>query len=262
MRNVLVDPARLEQIAWNLLNNAIKFTPPEGTITLRSRNSPDHPVLIIEIADTGMGIDPGRLSSIFEAFDQGSMESMHHHGGLGLGLAICKVLVEMHGGSIYAESEGPGRGARFTVKLPITMEPQTQHPRVHSSEMRPLRILLVEDHAGTARAMTRLLQCEGHHVHCCESFASAVEAVEHDGFDLLLSDLGLPDGDGAALLGRLRQRMPELVGIAVSGHGMVEDRQHSERGGYSRHLVKPVSIEQLRAAMGQAVCELRRNRGE
>ena len=263
------DPSRLTQVLWNLLNNAVKFTPAGGTITLRSRSGPDG--LVLEVSDTGVGIDPDVLPHIFDAFEQGRARSPRGTGGLGLGLAISKAIVEMHGGRLAAASPGPGRGAVFMLSLPdlLPRDPETgevpilpglppavQNPK---SEIGNLHILLVEDHADTAEAMAELLRLLGHCVTVAGGVAEAVAAAgiasttaADGGLDLLISDLGLPDGSGLDVM-RAVARSHGVPGIALSGYGMEEDVCKSLEAGFDRHLTKPVSLQALETAIRQAL---------
>jgi PAS domain S-box-containing protein len=256
---VWADSSRLTQVFWNLLSNAVKFTPAGGSVRVRTRRAeaPDGSSLIIEISDTGAGIEPELLPRIFDAFEQGTRRS----GGLGLGLAISRAIVELHGGSIDASSEGPGRGATFTVRLPAGLpqdseihRPVTGLPILELETRSPgaLRILLVEDHADTAEAMADLLRLLGHRVtvagSVAQGLATAEAALQDDGFDLVVSDLGLPDGSGLDMMRELVGRHG-LRGIALSGYGMEEDVRKSLEAGFNRHLTKPVNLQALKEAL-------------
>lgn len=246
---VWADSARLAQVLWNLIRNAVKFTPRGGNIQVRTCNGPDDR-LIISVADDGIGIEPQALDRIFDAFEQGSRNITRHFGGLGLGLAISKALIDMHGGVIRAHSEGLNRGATFTVEMATIPAPARSNsvPRTSDSPRRGLRILLVEDHEMTARVMSRLLQGLDYDVRTACSVQTALQAARNEKFDLLISDLGLPDGSGLDLMRQLRQ-MYQLKGIAVSGYGMEEDIRRSRDVGFSAHLTKPISLEKLQAAI-------------
>jgi PAS domain S-box-containing protein len=246
---VEADPARFQQILWNVLKNAVKFTPTGGTIAVVTRNRPDG-ALAIEVTDTGVGIDPAALPRIFAAFEQGGREVTRQFGGLGLGLAIAKALVEMHGGTIAAESEGSGRGARFTVVLPARPAPGRQPLRdaVPRGAGLGKAVLLVEDHADTRRVMTRLVTRFGCTVTAAGTLAEARRRAETQPFDLLISDLGLPDGSGTELMQELNARLG-LRGIALSGFGMEEDVRRSREAGFEVHLTKPVNLHALEAAV-------------
>jgi PAS domain S-box-containing protein len=253
------DGPRLAQVFLNLLHNAIKFTPDGGALTLRSRSlGPDR--LAVEIADTGIGIAPEVLPRIFDSFEQGERTITRRFGGLGLGLAISKAIVELHGGTLLAASDGPGRGALFTVELPAGVGTAEIAPVAAPGEAAeiPLHILLVEDHLDTALAMAELLCATGHRVTTAASVgqglalaAAAQESGNGSGIDLVVSDLGLPDGHGNDLMRELKRRYG-LPGIALSGYGMEEDIQQSREAGFDRHLTKPVGIRALEAAIRAA----------
>ena len=187
----------MRQIFWNLLSNAVKFTPPEGTIYVRTKDFKDE--LQVEVTDTGPGIEPAKLDSVFDAFEQVLPESS---AGLGLGLAICRALVELHGGSIKAESLGQGTGASFIVRLPIRSGGEM--PRLAGITTAPglgtIRVLVVDDHQDTTESLRLLLNREGHEVCVAGSVAQALELAETFEFDVLISDIGLPDGSGTHLL--------------------------------------------------------------
>jgi signal transduction histidine kinase/ActR/RegA family two-component response regulator len=250
------DGVRLQQVLWNLLRNAIKFTPEHGVIRLRSRNDEDG-FLLIDVTDSGIGISPEVLPKIFEAFEQGGPEVTRRFGGLGLGLAISKAIIDLHGGTLTAASDGDGHGATFTVKLryipaPISAPsdlPSDGH-KADSSGAKRLSILLVEDHPDTRRATARLLRKLGHEVVTADGVTSALEEASSRPFDLIISDLGLPDGSGLELMREIKSRF-NLRGIALSGFGMDTDLRDSSDAGFARHLVKPVVIEQLEAAVRQ-----------
>jgi PAS domain S-box-containing protein len=254
------DSARLTQVFWNLLSNALKFTPEEGEITVRSfrEEGAGASVLVVEIADSGIGIEPEALPHIFDAFDQGREGTTRRFGGLGLGLAISRAIVELHGGRLTAESPGRDRGAVFTVRLPIlsnrpagverTDDSMLEDSGVRRAANRPLHILLVEDHVDTAEAMEALLEALGHRVTLVGTVAAARAAAEAGELDLVISDLGLPDGHGHELMHELSTRH-HLPGIALSGYGMEEDVAKSHESGFAIHLTKPVSLDTLRAAI-------------
>ena len=260
---VWADAPRLTQVFWNLLNNAVKFTPEGGTVSVRSkREETPAPCVIVEVSDTGIGIEPDVLENIFDAFNQGERGIARRYGGLGLGLAISKAILELHGGSLTAASAGKDRGALFTVSVPVGEISAHEAPaRASAGESRspapsadsPLRILLVEDHADTAEAMADLLRAVGHRVETAGSVAQAlaVAAGGSGGFDLVLSDLGLPDGSGLELMRELSARYG-WPGIALSGYGMEEDVRQSLAAGFQTHLTKPVNLQALKAAIRQA----------
>lgn len=247
------DAARLQQIFWNVLKNAIKFTPPQGKIWIRTRNIPGN-LIRVEVADTGIGIEPGDEEQIFQAFVQSSKTTGHRFGGLGLGLSISRLLAELHHGRIWAESAGRNAGATFIVELPLAMAPaealpeETEPARTSATK---LRILLVEDHEQTRKTLQRLLGRRGHQVTVAATVAEGRQLAEDDSFDLLVSDLGLPDGSGEDLMKEVR-RSKQIKGIALSGYGMEEDVQRSLQAGFAAHLTKPINIEVLDQAIERA----------
>jgi CheY-like chemotaxis protein len=250
------DSARLHQVLWNLLNNAIKFTPEKGTITVRTRNDGTMR-LLIEVQDSGIGIEPAGLPSIFNAFDQGQHGANRAFGGLGLGLAISKAVVDMHEGKIFVTSEGAGRGACFSLELPTLA---VREPMIHANpatsrggngQTRSLRILLVDDHPDTLLVLQRLLQAKGHAVTIAGSVAEAVREADKNRFDILISDIGLPDGTGLDLMRQIRLRYPKLPGIALTGFGMEQDVRNSEEAGFQVHLTKPLDLKQLETVFGR-----------
>jgi PAS domain S-box-containing protein len=252
------DLPRLTQVFWNLLNNAVKFTPEGGEILVRSWEGGDE--LAVAVCDTGIGIDADSLPRIFDAFEQTGARITRRFGGLGLGLALSRGIVEMHGGTLTAESAGEGRGSSFTVRMPMGSLAEgadgvgTPDARRDSAiEDSQLSLLLVEDHADTAEAMADLLRALGHRVTLAGSLASALAAADAaDGkFDLVVSDLGLPDGSGLDLMRELSGRYG-LKGVALSGYGMEEDVRRSHEAGFSKHLTKPVTVQALKAVLREA----------
>ncbi|MDB6120777.1 MAG: histidine kinase [Verrucomicrobiaceae bacterium] len=248
--HIFGDSTRIQQVLWNLLRNAVKFTPQGGTVSVATESTLDGGVSAV-VTDSGIGIDPQKLDRIFGAFEQIYSESLLEAGGLGLGLAISKAIVDMHGGSISAYSAGLEKGARFTVKFPVgtgsTVQPPHQERQVVGAERLSAHILLVEDNEDTARALRRLMIRSGHQVTACGSIACALEELKKQSFDLILSDLGLPDGTGHELMTEARQY--GMPGIAMSGYGTDADLQQSRASGFADHLVKPVRIEMVMAAI-------------
>jgi len=261
---VWADAPRLSQVFWNLLTNAVKFTPDGGTVRIRSwmetGSEPD--TLAVQVADTGIGISPDVLPQIFSAFDQGERGTARRFGGLGLGLTISRAIMERHGGSLTAASEGSGQGAVFTARIPFSAEPVRLAETAADSAAAPgeedagepersLHILLVEDHADTAHAMATLLSAFGHQVTVAASVAEALAAAaQAESLDVVVSDLGLPDGTGHDLMRELAARHG-LRGIALSGYGMEADIQKSHEAGFAKHLTKPIDIAVLRSALRQ-----------
>ena len=245
------DVARLQQVFWNLLKNAIKFTLHGGYVGVRCR--PEAGYVVVEVNDSGMGIDAAAVPHIFNAFEQAERSITRQFGGLGLGLTISKALVERHGGTIEAASEGRGKGATFRVRLPLTApagQPEAPPPAAPPQRgLRPLHILLVEDHGVTAKMMQMVLTAEGYTVERAADVATAVELAARHPFDLLLSDLGLPDGSGHDLMRQLRARGCQFPGIALSGYGQEVDIQRSREAGFAAHLTKPASREAVLEAV-------------
>jgi signal transduction histidine kinase len=244
------DAARLAQVFWNLILNAVKFTPASGRIVVRSENLQPNRIRL-EVSDTGIGIEPDKLTRIFEPFQQAEESTTRRFGGLGLGLSVAKGLLDAHGGSIKAFSEGKDRGTTFTVELATTTPPAPQDgaPAVEKLiERRSLRILVVEDHADTRQTLCRILTRWGHEVEAAATVAEGLAAVERQCPDLLLSDIGLPDGTGIELLQKIGPR-EGMVAIAMSGYGMENDLEKTHRAGFSEHLVKPVAAERMREAI-------------
>lgn len=255
---VMADPVRLLQVFLNLLKNAAKFTPANGDVALSTRFGADD--VVVEVTDSGLGLTSAELERVFGAFEQGdhaSSAGTHRFGGLGLGLAISHRLIEMHQGSIVARSPGRNRGATFMVTLPlhITIEASftpggdaSSTAPWHESSRAGVRILLVEDHEPTRRALEMLLRKRRHVVVSAGSIAGARILAEQHLFDVVISDLGLPDGDGTELMRELHARL-NLRGIALTGYGMEQDVARCRSAGFVTHLTKPVRIEDLEAAL-------------
>lgn len=245
------DAARLRQVFWNLLKNAVKFTPAGGAITLRSVDSPGGNIEI-SVHDSGIGIDPRVLPRIFNPFDQGDVSITREFGGLGLGLSISKMLIEAHGGTILAHSDGRGKGATFTVNMPTCVAAASPGAAAPTASLakphRAVRILLVEDHEDTARAMSKLLRASKHNVSTAGTVGDALEAALHGEFDLVIADLGLPDGSGLDLMRQLKQ-FHNLRGIALTGYGMTDDIVQSREAGFEEHLTKPVDLVKLESTI-------------
>jgi CheY-like chemotaxis protein/anti-sigma regulatory factor (Ser/Thr protein kinase) len=248
------DAARIQQVLWNLLKNAVKFTPESGHITVRTEDVGDDR-LRISVSDTGIGMDADVARRAFNAFEQGGARITKRYGGMGLGLTISKQLIDAHGGTLTASSNGPGQGSTFTIELPGAREPDPaaaaqSQPRPAGKDQRKLRILLVEDHADSARIMARLLRRLGHVVHVVDTVAAGVSLFEREPIDLVLSDLGLPDGTGIDLLRRINHKHDRpVVSIALSGYGMDDDVRKSLAAGFRKHLTKPVNFTHLQEAI-------------
>ena len=248
---VSADPARFQQILWNVLKNAAKFTPEHGEIFVTVAQVAGG-LLRVQVRDTGHGIAPEVLPRIFDAFEQGDPRITRQFGGLGLGLAISKAIVELHHGSISVASDGIGKGSTFTIDLPAVAAGADSRDSGYVSEgggpSRQMRLLVVEDHMDTARTLGRMLARMGYVVKTTHSVASALELAAQEPFDLLISDLGLPDATGYELMKRIRG-FSSLKGIAMSGFGMDEDIRKSREVGFSEHLVKPLDVSRLQQAI-------------
>ncbi len=251
------DPVRLQQVFWNILKNAAKFTPDFGKVDVETRNHANGEFELL-VTDSGIGMTGSELARIFEAFAQGEHAKMsggHRFGGLGLGLAICRTLVESHSGSIRATSKGRNQGSTFAVTLPTVKKegadlPLSKHNgnetgAIIKAAAGSLHILLVEDHEPTRRALAQLLARRHHDVKMAGTVAEARELFGHNDFQLLISDIGLPDGNGFDLMKELHARNKNLRGIALTGYGMEQDVGRSEEAGFISHLTKPIRVQSL-----------------
>lgn len=254
------DPVRLRQVFWNLLKNAVKFTPAGGSVEISSAEDQQPAFIELRIRDSGIGMRAEEIAQVFQPFVQGQHtreKRRESYGGLGLGLAISRMLVELHGGKLRAESAGPGRGCTILVSLPLESTaasakaagPGNGQAAGAAGHIR--RLLFVEDHEPTRAAMTRLLQRRGYEVIAAQSVQEGLKQGTHARFDALISDLGLPDGDGCELMIELRRKFPDLPGIALSGYGMDGDLVRSREAGFADHLIKPVSVDALDRAMSR-----------
>jgi PAS domain S-box-containing protein len=253
------DSARLHQVLWNLIRNAIKFSNEGGQIRIRTQNDDPH-WMSLEVIDHGIGIEREMLSRIFNAFEQAE----HHgrpQGGLGLGLSIARAICELHGGSIRAESQGTGHGASMILRLPLSIgrELEPDQPRdpapaactpAEPAHPRALRVLIVEDHAETATVLARLLTLDGHDVRTANSVAVALELAGAESFDLIVSDIGLPDGTGHDLMRAISRQKP-IPGIALTGYGREDDVSRSREAGFVAHVVKPINVDELQAVINR-----------
>ncbi len=247
--HVMGDATRLQQVFWNIMKNALKFTPIGGSVTLRTQNN-EAGQIIVRITDTGIGIRPEALAQIFAAFEQGETTFQQRFGGLGLGLAIARAIVELHDGQIHAESAGVGHGSTFVITLATVAAPPFVDPAQSAPPPleRALRLLVVEDHEATLEVLTRLLTRSGHHLTCASSVRDALAAAAGGKFDAVISDLGLPDGTGFELMGKLRTAYG-MRGVALSGYGMDEDLHRALEAGFAAHLTKPIDFAQLERAL-------------
>ncbi len=248
---IVGDAVRFQQALWNVLRNAIKFTPGRGHVTLTTRNTTT--AICVEVRDSGIGFEQTEAQNLFEPFEQGGRGVTRQFGGLGLGLAISSAITRAHGGIIRAESRGLNRGATFTIELPLVSaripDPavpiQAEFPALTPAPSR-VRILLVEDHRDTRATLQRYLQAARNEVIAAGTAAEALEIAASGKFDLVISDLGLPDEGGGLAMMRLLRDRHGLKGIAVSGYGMEEDVAQSHAAGFSHHLTKPFNLERLK----------------
>jgi len=250
--HVQADCIRLEQVFWNLISNAVKFTPPHGKVAIRTFND-ERDRFHFEITDNGIGVEPGRLTSLFAPFEQVDPSVTRQFGGLGLGLAISKHLVDLHHGTLKAESRGRSFGATFTVTLDTVPEEVAKtdlDSRAPRRSPKPLRILLVEDHRDTRRTLSRLLTHFGHEVFPAHNKESALKILGSGKIDVLLCDVGLPDGSGYEVVSQARQKRP-IKAIAITGFGTEEDFRRSKEAGFDSHLVKPVDLHELQTVLDQ-----------
>src|SRR6185437_1925014 len=246
---VRADPGRLQQAFWNILKNAVKFTPEGGTIDIATCKDQQGRVQIT-FTDTGVGMSESMLRRLFQPFEQ---ETAGRYGGLGLGLAVTRTLLEVQQGTIEARSDGSGKGASFIITLPCVNQPKVAMPAspvIRGSECHPMdggyRVLLVEDHADTARVLARLLGNNGHTVTISDSIADALAALKGDAFDILISDIGLPDGTGIDLIRTVRQKLCiNIPAVALTGFGMDEDVSRTRQAGFDEHLTKPINFARL-----------------
>ncbi|HEY3352610.1 MAG TPA: ATP-binding protein [Polyangia bacterium] len=250
------DPARLQQVLSNLLLNALKYTPRNGAIALTVETARDE--VTVRVKDSGVGVPPEMLARIFEPFTQAKGSAELASGGLGLGLAVVRAIVELHGGTVAAFSEGPRQGTELVVRLP-TLSPSLfaedttpcarpgLAPRGRTEG--PLRVLIVEDSEDLAEAMATAVVLWGHRARLAHTGAAALEAAEAEPTDVVLLDLGLPDLDGCEVARRLRVRLPAVRLIALSGHTQPADHKRSAAAGFERHLDKPVDLRDLRAVL-------------
>src|SRR5438094_4686544 len=247
------DPARLQQVFWNLIKNSVKFTPEKGRITIETVN-PTADKIEARITDTGIGIEKEAIDKILNAFEQGQAEITRRFGGLGLGLAISKALIDAHDGKIRVQSPGKDQGATFSVELNTVAAPiggdgeRKDQPADRQAEatvsQHHRRVLLVDDHHDTCIAMKRMLERHGYEITVAHSAEQAVEKVRIEDFDLLISDIGLPDRSGYELMREVRVNK-DLPGIALSGFGSEQDVKQARDAGFAEHLTKPINFERL-----------------
>ena len=260
---VEVDPTRFQQVVWNLLQNAVKYTDRGGTIAVATSSDAGGDRLVVTVADDGRGIEPDLLPKIFEPFEQGQTPSRRRVGGLGLGLSIGRSIVEGHGGRLSASSGGAGRGATFTFDLPVARAPapapaggapDPPPPAAPGPDHAGSSILLVEDNKDVLRYLKMILEMKGHRIFTALDLASARGLIDRP-FEILISDIELPDGSGLDLMRELRGRVP---GIAISGFGAPDDVQMSLDAGFARHLTKPLESRRIEEAIHEVLAASRR----
>ena len=260
------DPDRLQQVFWNLLSNAVKFTPRDGRVTVRLRREGDDAVVSVE--DNGIGISQDFLPYVFDRFRQADGSATRRHGGLGLGMAIVRYLVELHGGTVRAESEGENRGAKFTAALPIRIpetatdpacpEAESAHhgePPAPQSQLEGLRILVVDDDRDSRAFLVALLEDHGAQVLSAGSSAQALDVFRHNRVDVLVSDIAMPGEDGYDLVQGVRDLPADEGGltpaVALTAYVRIEDQSAALAAGYQRHLKKPVDVSELIAVVAE-----------
>jgi CheY-like chemotaxis protein len=254
------DSARLQQIVWNLLSNAIKFTPDHGKVEIRLEQVGDRARIIVR--DTGKGIKPDFLPHLFESFRQEDVSTTRNFGGLGLGLAIVRSLVEAHGGTIWAESPGEGQGSTFTVQFPLLTTELTLPPLDESVKLNldltSVRVLAVDDDLDVRELIAAIVKQAGAEVLTLSSAAEVIPALGTFRPDVLISDIGMPQLDGYTLIRTIRtlsEYQDQLPAIALTAYARQEDEQRALQEGFQQHLSKPIEPERLLQAIA---CTIRR----
>jgi len=259
------DASRLQQVLWNLLSNAVKFTPPGGKVQVVLERVNSHVEIVVE--DTGVGIKAEFLPYVFDRFRQGDPSITRRYGGLGLGLSIVKTLIELHGGSVRVKSGGENQGSTFVVVLPIShvSAGESEHARepmfaspdpldtIELPRLDDVNVLVVDDDQDGRALIARVLQESGAHPTCAASAPAALDLLRNRHFDVILSDIGMPDMDGYELLRQVRMqdssRQSPIPAIAITAYARPEDRQRSLLAGYHMHLSKPIEARELIAGM-------------
>jgi two-component system CheB/CheR fusion protein len=250
------DPVRLEQILTNLLTNAAKYTDPGGRIWLTAEAAPDatQPAVLLRVRDTGIGITPELRPRIFDLYMQADQSLDRSQGGLGIGLTLVRLLVELHGGAIDVHSDGAGRGSEFTLRLPLDGRPEKvpAPPPAAASPPQPHRVLVVDDNKDGAESLAMMLQLWGHEATVAHDGPGALQAAEAFRPDVIFLDIGLPGMDGYQVAKRLREQptLQDTVLVALTGFNQEEDRRRSSEAGFNLHLVKPVDLDALQAILG------------
>jgi signal transduction histidine kinase/ActR/RegA family two-component response regulator len=265
VRHVQGDPARLQQVLWNLVSNAVKFTPAGGRVVVSLQRSPGH--IEIAVRDNGIGISPDFLDSVFDRFRQADGSTTRRYGGLGLGLSIARQLTELHGGSLMAESTGEGHGSTFTIRLPASVELQAAEPapvlpastdeaqaiQQAPPSLRGARVLVVDDQADACELLERVLRdCEAD-VTSATTVDEAIDWLERREFDVLVSDISMPHRDGYDLIRHVRAKHASLPAIAVTAFARTQDEARALTAGFNRYLPKPIAAERLVNAVAALV---------
>ena len=242
------DPLRLQQVTWNLLNNAVKFTPAGGRVNISLTTEGESAVLVIQ--DSGQGIQPDFLPHVFEMFRQGDATTVRRKSGLGIGLALVRSLVELHGGSVAADSKGTDQGASFTIRLPLRqqteLEPLSQ-TEILQGRLAGMKVLIIDDSEDTIAMLKTLLEIDGANVTSAQTGAEALLIAAAANFDVILSDISMPEMDGFEFLRRLRQipGKTEVPVLALTGFGQAEDVARADAAGFASHLTTPLEVESL-----------------
>jgi signal transduction histidine kinase len=253
---IMCDPARMQQVVWNLLSNAIKFTPEQGRVTLQAARS--NGTVLITVTDTGVGIAPEFLPYVFDRFRQQDAATTRAHGGLGLGLSIVRHLVELHGGTVEAQSEGAGRGATFEISVPVAPLPVAEPVNVATSGEQPfdelpslagIRVLVVDNEADARALVAAILEGSGAQVRSTASVAEAMAEIERERPDVLLSDIAMPVEDGYALIRKVRALDRTMPAAALTAFATAGDRARALLAGYQAHLPKPIEPSELTAVI-------------
>jgi CheY-like chemotaxis protein len=252
------DPTRISQVISNLLNNAAKYTPAGGKISLTARR--DAREVEITVKDTGVGIPENRLHDVFEMFSQVSESTGRAQGGLGIGLTIVSTLVKLHGGSITVASNGPGKGSDFVVRLPIHIDDMQSRasipdqPAVQPAKAANLKVLVIDDNEDAAETLSTLLSLDGHDTRMVNDGRAALEVAFAFMPDMIFLDIGMPDMNGYEIIAALRKMEAAKLAVivAVTGWGTESDRQQTRQAGFDYHLTKPASYEDVQALIRQA----------
>jgi PAS domain S-box-containing protein len=249
------EPARLQQIVWNLISNAIKFTPRGGRVEVHLAQAASR--IEIRVSDTGQGIDREFLPFVFDRFTQADSSTTRRYGGLGLGLAIVRHLVELHGGTVTASSDGPGRGATFVVALPAPAVAAAAMPGAAAGRprrLRGVRVLAIDDDADARELLSVVLAGDGAHVVTARSVDEGLAAFDRDRPDVIVCDIAMPERDGYELVRTLRQRGDTVPVAALTAHAREDERSRSVAAGFQTHIVKPVDPDELVTEVARLAC--------